>query len=423
MSSEREIGLALSGGGYRASLFHLGALRRLNELGLLEMVGRISSVSGGSILSGFIADRMLQEGKTTPQFSDWEAAIARDFRHFVSKDIRTYLVARYFVWNAFVPKDRATALANAFWHRLTKRYLTELPSAELGTEFMFLATDFERNVAWEFERHRVGNYLMSNKARLPSKGISIARAVAASASFPPVFGPVRFPIQKKGSEDEYVAWLSDGGVYDNLGMEPVWKGTRFSRVLISDGGAILDEVVPKKYGGRLLRYSSIAMDQVRSQRQQRFIAKIKRDQKAGKDYNGALWRNASKRKSYRQNADADGKKRIDAMIEKENWYGYDDSENGTIDKYIATIRTDLNSFTEAEAKILENHGYFCADIGIRGFLPEYLPIVDNFQPPHGDELFLSDAEVRGHLRFSSSRFKNLARVKAFFFGKANDSAD
>ena len=51
------IGLALSGGGFRATLFHLGSLIRLNELGLLSQIDSISAVSGGSILSGLLASR------------------------------------------------------------------------------------------------------------------------------------------------------------------------------------------------------------------------------------------------------------------------------------------------------------------------------------------------------------------------------
>jgi len=49
------IGLCLSGGGFRASLFHVGGLWRLNELGLLSRIDRISSVSGGSITAGILA--------------------------------------------------------------------------------------------------------------------------------------------------------------------------------------------------------------------------------------------------------------------------------------------------------------------------------------------------------------------------------
>src|SRR6476620_10707850 len=51
---EPGIGLCLSGGGYRAMLFHLGALWRLNEWGYLRKLTRISSVSGGSITAGML---------------------------------------------------------------------------------------------------------------------------------------------------------------------------------------------------------------------------------------------------------------------------------------------------------------------------------------------------------------------------------
>src|SRR5262245_28221555 len=52
LSFKPGIALCLSGGGYRAMLFHLGALWRLNEAGLLSQLKRISSVSGGSITAG-----------------------------------------------------------------------------------------------------------------------------------------------------------------------------------------------------------------------------------------------------------------------------------------------------------------------------------------------------------------------------------
>ena len=52
---EPGIGIALSGGGYRAMLFHAGALARMNELGLVSRTQRIASVSGGSIIAGHLA--------------------------------------------------------------------------------------------------------------------------------------------------------------------------------------------------------------------------------------------------------------------------------------------------------------------------------------------------------------------------------
>src|SRR5271155_5937345 len=48
------VGLCLSGGGYRAMVFHLGTLLRLNEAGFLGKLDRISSVSGGSITAGVL---------------------------------------------------------------------------------------------------------------------------------------------------------------------------------------------------------------------------------------------------------------------------------------------------------------------------------------------------------------------------------
>ena len=54
--------MCLSGGGFRATLFHLGALRRLNEIGMLQFIDTFSSVSGGSIINGTF------HSKTQPEF-------------------------------------------------------------------------------------------------------------------------------------------------------------------------------------------------------------------------------------------------------------------------------------------------------------------------------------------------------------------
>lgn len=51
------IGLCLSGGGYRAMLYHARALVRLNELGFLPRLAEVASVSGGSLTAGLLALR------------------------------------------------------------------------------------------------------------------------------------------------------------------------------------------------------------------------------------------------------------------------------------------------------------------------------------------------------------------------------
>jgi predicted acylesterase/phospholipase RssA len=51
----KKIGLALSGGGHRAALYHLGVVRFLRDAGVLPQVTHITSVSGGSIFAAHLA--------------------------------------------------------------------------------------------------------------------------------------------------------------------------------------------------------------------------------------------------------------------------------------------------------------------------------------------------------------------------------
>src|SRR5438094_9386228 len=76
------IGLALSGGGFRATLFHLGTLWRLNELAYLPKLDRISSVSGGSITSGALAVHW-------PKLQ-WTSGIATNFPDEIVKPLLAF---------------------------------------------------------------------------------------------------------------------------------------------------------------------------------------------------------------------------------------------------------------------------------------------------------------------------------------------
>lgn len=79
---EQGIGLAMSGGGFRATLFHLGALWRLNEMGILSQIKRFSSVSGGSITSGHLANIW-----SRLQFA---SGVAKNFEDVVAKPIEAF---------------------------------------------------------------------------------------------------------------------------------------------------------------------------------------------------------------------------------------------------------------------------------------------------------------------------------------------
>src|SRR5262245_24538819 len=87
----KKIGLALSGGGFRASLYHLGLIRFLRDAGILPQVTHITSVSGGSIIAAHLA---LNWGRYTGSASEFDAAAA-ELLAFVRMDIRNRIVRRY----------------------------------------------------------------------------------------------------------------------------------------------------------------------------------------------------------------------------------------------------------------------------------------------------------------------------------------
>ena len=94
------IGLCLSGGGYRAALFHLGAVRRLNELGVLSKVTTVSAVSGGSILAAHLAEVLRPWPDPGDVVADFDERVARPFRAFTSRNIRTApFLGRLLPWN------------------------------------------------------------------------------------------------------------------------------------------------------------------------------------------------------------------------------------------------------------------------------------------------------------------------------------
>src|SRR5215831_20077213 len=93
-------GLALSGGGFRASLFHIGVLAKLAELDMLRNIEVISCVSGGSIIGAhyYLEVRQLLQSKsdaeiTRQDYIDLVKRIERDFVSGVQRNIRTRVAA------------------------------------------------------------------------------------------------------------------------------------------------------------------------------------------------------------------------------------------------------------------------------------------------------------------------------------------
>lgn len=401
-------GLALSGGGYRASLFHLGVTRRLHEIGALQNITRLSSVSGGSIVAGFLAHRMLERGASRLQFDDWEAEVSSPFREVVRKDIRTGLMLRHIAWNWIWPAPRARGLEKAFRKKIGTRRLVELPAkSDQSVEFIFLATNIEKGTPWRFTAEKVGTFTTP-----PS--MTIAEAVAASACFPPVFGPLK--VKKDGRT---IGHVTDGGVYDNTGMEPIWLSNKV--VLVSDAGTPFDFKVPKWFGSRIMRYVDIGRNQVGAQRRRAIIRRLHRryqtvhendspspcalesdddcymrNRRVTDKPTGAFWRLASSKKNFCQNCSKEFEGELREL--EEDWYGYPEELQLS---HIGEIRTDLDAFTKAETKILENHGYFMADLAIRRHARHLADMTVPFQVPHPD--YVDTDIVREALMLSHSR--------------------
>ncbi len=179
---EREgIGLCLSGGGFRAALFHLGVLRRLNELGLLARLKTITSVSGGSIMAALLASRVTWP--VTDRVDDWEREVARPLRSFSARNLRTPAILRRFLpWNWFRTSTGVEGLASAYEARLTDLPLSRLPERPT---FILCATDMAFGVNLVFRRTSLGEY-HAGYATVPPHDWTVGRAVARSRFDGPV---------------------------------------------------------------------------------------------------------------------------------------------------------------------------------------------------------------------------------------------
>ena len=87
-------GLALSGGGFRATLFHLGVTWRMNELGQLATLERITSVSGGSILAGHLGHTWRDLNFAGGVATNFDDVVARPVQAFCARTVDTWAIAK-----------------------------------------------------------------------------------------------------------------------------------------------------------------------------------------------------------------------------------------------------------------------------------------------------------------------------------------
>jgi NTE family protein len=281
--------LCLSGGGYRAMLFHVGAILRLNQAGILRTLTRISSVSGGSITAGVL-------GMNWSRLSWDNRNVAQNLDELLVKPIRQ-LAGRTIDENSILsglllPGTIADKVASAYKRYLfDERTLANLPDDSQGPRFVINATNVQSGSLWRFSRPYMGDWQIG---LIRDPAFSLARAVAASSAFPPVLSPLTIsddvdpsdfdtstvgPLFGPPYNDTVV--LSDGGVYDNLGLETAWK--HYDTILVSDGGLKMSpDPEPKgDWAQHALRVLDLIDNQVRSLRKRQLIDSYVRSQRKG----------------------------------------------------------------------------------------------------------------------------------------------
>lgn len=271
-----KIGLALSGGGMRAIVFHLGVLKYLAEKRLLESVEYISTVSGGSITIALMYTNNNMRWVTSEEYLTRVLPSIR--RIILNEDIEKRLILRSVVDILHIFDTKCKKLANTmriFWGVDGK--LGELPKKP---RWDINAVTYETGKRFFFSQERCGD---SKLGYFYGDELNLAEAVAASAGFPILIGMYELKRDRYEWFDRYgekrveptkgKLHLWDGGIYDNLGSEPIFQRVLkeerdLNYYIVSDAGASSKEFVPyRKIFGRaraLKRLLDISMEQVDS---------------------------------------------------------------------------------------------------------------------------------------------------------------
>ena len=351
------VGLCLSGGGYRAMLFHVGALWRLNELGWLPRLSFVSSVSGGSITAGVLAAKWRDLG-----FGD--DGVAMNFADEIAQPLNTLadhtIDVPSVLTGILAPRttvgDRTTASLRH--HLFGAATLADLPDRP---RFILTATNLHSGSLWRFSKPYMRDWQVG---RVPKPTVPLAQAVAASAAFPPVLSPVTLQVDPASWDlvetkprDNLDPWpprrikLSDGGVYDNLGLQPVLQ--RCATILVSDGGGHMsyESRVASGWIRHLGRVLAVVDNQVRSLRKTGLIDEYERG-----TFDGAYWGIGGDISAYLREAKKPVTNALHAPF--------------AATSKLAAIATRLAAMNVPTRERLINWGYAICDVAMRGMVEQ-----------------------------------------------------
>lgn len=361
-----KIALALSGGGSRAMAFHAGVLRYLAEMRMLEKVVEISSVSGGSLVTGLIFTKSGMRWPTSRQYI--EEVFPKVRTTLTTTSIQASAVVRLLsprYWRFFNSLPNLVARAMYMDWRV-RGVLNDLPRSPVWS---INCTTAENGRRFRFKEGRLGDY---ESGYAEAGEFPLASAMAVSAAFPVGIGPFRLyaerltwwkkPYWKAKTEEKIdppskLLHLYDGGVYDNLGLEPLFsastgKPNKRHLVIVLDAGAPLWRGfgLSSLNPFRLKRLMEVMMDQNRALRVRGFINYVIQSQEGG--YLGIV---------RTQN--------LRNVIKNQNWkYEFLPEK---LASQVDSFPTSLRRLAEEDFDLIARHGYETAMLTQMGF--PYLP--------------------------------------------------
>ena len=245
------IGLALSGGGYRAAAYHIGALRALHKLGVLEKVDVISSVSGGSIIAAYYG---LHNGSFESFEKDFSEKIQSGVLHLAIANLVLVIalmvwafcfwglwgllsfVVLFFTWYWLLPVSKLISWQYD-WLFFRRKKLKDLRTCPVIT---INATDYPTVSQFTFSGERMYDYYYGKDAFYHEQ-FPISKAVMASSCVPFAFCPVRIPktFRTSAMKGKNIPLLLDGGLYDNQGTHVLtdkMSPYECTYIIVSDAG-------------------------------------------------------------------------------------------------------------------------------------------------------------------------------------------
>jgi len=261
---EKKIGLALSGGGHRAAVFHLGVLSFLAKQGLLENVTHLSTVSGGSVVMGLIY-----------KMNDYKFPDSKTYLTTILPQIRPYFTDYSLQENTILNMLKKLTFINRnsmLSYTLKRDWNIDANIQDIADTpvWSINATVLETGKAWCIQKQQMG---ANDLGYIPYPELDLADAIAASAGFPIAIGPLKLDVEKyeftpKGLPECKSLLLYDGGLYDNLGLDILVRNNFTSLakdidfVMLSDASKPF-ETQSVSYMERIVRIIDVSTEQIR----------------------------------------------------------------------------------------------------------------------------------------------------------------